>query len=144
MRINYVFLICLMALSMSVAAQSRDEKLVAESVEKLRKAMIDPDRATLEKIASVKLSYGHSSGKIEDKAAFIEALVSGQSDFITIKLSDQTITVSGNTAIVRHVLEGDTKDSGKPNKVKIAVLLVWNQKGAGWQLLARQAVKLVQ
>ncbi|RYG48953.1 MAG: nuclear transport factor 2 family protein, partial [Chitinophagaceae bacterium] len=84
MRINYLFLICLMALSLSATAQSRDEKLVAESVERLRKAMIDPDRTTLDKLASVKLSYGHSSGKIEDKAGFIEALVSGQSDFINI------------------------------------------------------------
>jgi hypothetical protein len=124
--------------------QTKDEKLVAQAVETLRKAMVDPDEATLERIASAKLSYGHSSGKVEDKAAFIEALVSGKSDFVTIKLSDQTIAVSGNTAIVRHTLEATTNDGGRPGNVKIAVLLVYNQKGTAWQLLARQAVKLAQ
>ncbi len=124
-------------------AQTKDEKLVADAVEKLRKAMIDPDKTTLEKLTSVKLSYGHSNGKIEDRAAFIQALVSGQSDFVDIKLKDQTITVSGNTAIVRHLLEGTTNDGGRTGNVKIAVLLVWNQKGTAWQLLARQAVKVI-
>jgi hypothetical protein len=37
--------------------------------------MLDGDKASLDKIAAPELSYGHSSGTIEDKAAFIEALV---------------------------------------------------------------------
>jgi ketosteroid isomerase-like protein len=125
-------------------AQTKDEKLVAEAVEKLRKVMIDPDKSTLEKLTSVKLSYGHSSGKIEDRSAFIQSLVSGQSDFVEITLKDQNISVSGNTAIVRHLLEGTTNDGGRRGAVKLAVLLVWNQKGTTWQLLARQAVKITQ
>lgn len=144
MRLHSLFICCFLGFSLVSVAQTKDEKLVAQAVETLRKAMIDPDKATLDRIASVKLSYGHSSGKLEDKAAFIEALVSGKSDFVNIKLSDQTITVSGNTAIVRHTLEGTTNDGGKAGNVKIAVLLVYNQKGTAWQLLARQAVKLAQ
>jgi hypothetical protein len=131
-----------MVFSVAVIAQTKDEKAVADAVESLRKAMVDPNKATLEKLTSVKLSYGHSNGKLEDRAAFVESLVSGQSDFITIKLLEQTITISGNTAIVRHILEGSTNDGGKPGTVRLAVLLVWNQKGTSWQLLARQAVKL--
>ncbi len=125
-------------------AQTKDEKLVAESVERLRKAMIDPDKTTLEKLTSPKLSYGHSNGLIEDRATFVQALVSAKSDFTDIKLREQTITVSGNTAIVRHFLDGTTNDGGRAGTVKLAVLLVWNQKGTSWQLLARQAVKITQ
>ena len=128
----------------SLQAQTKDEKLVADAVEKLRKVMIDPDQATLEELTSVKLSYGHSNGKIEDRSAFVQSLVSGQSDFVDIKLRDQSIAVSGNTAIVRHLLDGTTNDGGKTGTVKLAVLLVWNQKGTSWQLLARQAVKITQ
>jgi hypothetical protein len=144
MRLHYLFILSSLAFSSVAFGQTKDEKAVAQAVETLRKAMIDPDKATLDRLASVKLSYGHSSGKIEDKAAFMEALVSGKSDFVNIKLSDQTIAVSGNTAVVRHTLEGTTMDGGKAGNVKIAVLLVYNQKGTAWQLLARQAVKLAQ
>jgi uncharacterized protein DUF4440 len=144
MRLYYLLITCIMAYSTTVTGQSRDEKAVAEAVETLRKAMVDPDKTTLERLTSSKLSYGHSSGKVEGKSSFVESLVSGSSDFVSIKLNEQTVIVSGNTAIVRHVLEGATNDGGKAGTVKLSVLLVWNQKGTAWQLLARQAVKLAQ
>jgi len=144
MRLQLLAFTCLMACSIGLTAQTKDEKAVSEAVELLRKTMVDPDKATLDKLTSVKLSYGHSSGKVEDKTSFVESLVSGKSDFVSITLSNQTIVVSGNTAIVRHQLEGNTNDNGKPAPVKLAVLLVWNQKGTSWQLLARQAVKVAQ
>lgn len=122
-------------------AQNGDQG-VAQAVEKLRKLMIDPDKAGLEAIASDRLSYGHSSGKIEDKAAFVEALTSGASDFKSIELTDQTITVVDNTALVRHKLTGETIDKGNTGQVKIGVLLVWVKQKNDWKLLARQAVKV--
>jgi hypothetical protein len=88
------------------------------------------------------LTYGHSSGLIEDKAAFVEALVSGKSDFVAINLSEQTIKVTGNTATVRHKLSGDALNSGAPSKLNLSVLLVWVKINGDWKLLARQAVKI--
>ncbi len=43
-------------------AQSADEKAVGDAVEKLRKAIVDADGATLTKLTSPLLSYGHSNG----------------------------------------------------------------------------------
>lgn len=123
-------------------AQTKDEKDVAAAVESLRKAMIDPDKASLEKLTTAELSYGHSTGKVQDQAAFVDALVSGASDFVTIDLSEQTIKVAGNTAVVRHILNATNNDGGKPGVVKIAVLLVWVKQNKEWKLLARQAVKI--
>ena len=105
--------------------QSKDVAAVQAAVEQLKKAMIDADKATLEKLTSEDLSYGHSGGKIENKTEFVEALVSGKSDFATIDLTDQTVKVTGNTAIVRHALSGNTVDGGKPNTVHLYVMLVW-------------------
>ncbi|HTL10364.1 MAG TPA: nuclear transport factor 2 family protein, partial [Chitinophagaceae bacterium] len=112
------------------------------AVETLRKAMLDGDRAALLKVSSPNLSYGHSGGKVEDQAAFVEALASGANDFVTIDLSEQTVKVTGNTAIVRHKLNGTSNDGGKPGVVKLSVLTVWVKQGKDWKLLARQAVKL--
>jgi ketosteroid isomerase-like protein len=67
--------------------------------------------------------------------------VSGKSDFKTIQLTDQTISIHGKTAIVRHSLVAETLDGGKPGSVKLFILTVWSKEKGGWKLLARQAVK---
>ena len=126
----------------TVSAQSKQETAVAAAVEKLRKAMIDGNRQDLENIAHDKLSYGHSSGLVESKTEFVEKIASGKSDFVTIDLADQTISVSGNTAIIRHKLNATTNDNGKPGEVHLLVLLIFQKEQKQWKMLARQAVKL--
>ncbi|GAB4033050.1 nuclear transport factor 2 family protein [Spirosoma gilvum] len=121
---------------------AKDQDAVSQAVEQLRVLMISPDKAKLDALAADQLSYGHSGGKIEDKAAFIEALTSGASDFVSIELTDQVVTVVDNTALVRHKLSAETLDKGKPGQVKLSVLLVWVKQKGSWKLLARQAVKI--
>jgi ketosteroid isomerase-like protein len=127
-----------------VMAQSKDETAVAAAVESLRKAMLDADKANLDKYTAPELSYGHSSGRVETKAEFVESLVTGKSDFTSINLTDQTIKMAGNTAIVRHVLAGETNDNGNKATVKISILTIWQKQKGEWKLLARQAVRLPQ
>lgn len=123
-------------------AQSKSEKEIADVVEQLRVAMVDANKASLETLTDDKLSYGHSSGHIEGKKEFVEKIVTGQSDFVTLEFSDQTISISDNVAIVRHILIAKTNDAGKgPGEVNLKVLLIWQHQKSGWKLLARQAVK---
>ena len=131
-----------LVLTVYVTAQSKDETAVAGAVEKLRKAMIDGNKEELVSIVLDKLSYGHSSGHVEGKDEFVEKIVSGKSDFVTIDLAEQAISVSGNTAIVRHKLNATTNDNGKPGEVHLLVLLVFQKDHKEWKLLARQAVKI--
>jgi hypothetical protein len=122
-------------------SQLKHEKEIADAVESLRNAMINADKPTLEKLTADELSYGHSSGKVETKKDFIENIVSGKSDFVTIELTNQTIQITGNTAVVRHALSATNNDNGKPGTVKLLILLVWQKQKGNWKLLARQAVK---
>lgn len=142
-KIVPLIIILFMSITNSIA-QSKSEKEVEQAVERLRKAMISGDRAELNAIASEKLTYGHSSGKIENKAEFVDVLATKKSDFVSITLSNQTIDVEGNTAIVRHVLDADTNDGGKPGKVHLGIVLVFNKDKSDWKLMARQAVRLPQ
>ena len=140
---KYLFsLLLLSVLSLTAISQTKDEKAVATAVEKLRMAMITGDRGMLESIAADSLSYGHSGGKVENKNEFVEGIASGKSDFVTIELSGQTISVVNNVAVVRHILNATTNDGGKPGTVKIHVLTVWEKVKGDWKMLARQAVKL--
>lgn len=134
--------ITFMLVTFSVQAQNKNENKVAAAVERLRKAMIDGNKTELEDLVSDQLSYGHSGGHIDDKKEFVEKLTTGKSDFVTIDLTEQTISISDKTAIVRHKLSATTNDGGKPGEVHLLIMLVWQKKGGKWILLARQAVKI--
>ncbi len=139
---HFFSLLAFCAIFQFASAQSKDETAVEAAVQSLRKAMIDADKAGLEKLTAARLSYGHSNGRIEDKATFIGNLVSGQSDFVTMDLSAQTIAITGQTAIVRHALSGQTKDGGKEGMINLHVMLVFGKEAGQWKLVARQAVKI--
>ena len=118
------------------------EPAVAAAAERLRIAMIDPTPVALGALVAEDLSYGHSGGKVDTKTSFIADLLSGASDFVAIAITDQTVRIVGNDAIVRHTLSADTNDSGKPGKVALKILGVWQTPGGDWKLLARQAVRI--
>ena len=124
-------------------AQPAEEAAVAAAVEALSRAMIAVDTAQLGALSSDALSYGHSAGRIETKAQFIANLVARNSAFRSINLTDQTISVSGSEAIVRHTFTGETVNpAGAVSPVRIGVLQVWRKEGATWRLLARQAFRI--
>lgn len=142
MRLMLLSTLMLSVFAAPVFAQSRDEQAVSGAVEALRKALVDPDKATLDALVLDELTYGHSNGNLQDKAAFEEALLNKSSDFVTIDLTNQTVKVVGNTAWVRHTLTATTNDGGKPGNAHLSVLLIWVKQKGQWRLLARQAVKV--
>ncbi|MFA6276483.1 MAG: nuclear transport factor 2 family protein [Pedobacter sp.] len=139
---KYILLLLLASANVMVKAQTTEEKKVLSAVENLRLALISGEKAALENVAATDLSYGHSSGKVQDKAAFVEAIVSGASDFVSIEFKNQSVKVTGKTALVRHELHAKTNDGGKPGEVHLGILLVWQKQGKEWKLLGRQAYKL--
>jgi ketosteroid isomerase-like protein len=141
---RYLLFVVITFCSIHLFAQSKSEKQVATATEALRKAMVDGDRVVLDNLAAAQLSYGHSGGHIDDKKEFVEKIASGNSDFLSIDLTEQTVTVSGKTAIVRHILTAKTHDKGKDvADIKLRIILVWQKQAGSWKLLARQAVKVV-
>lgn len=114
--------------------------MIAEAVEKLRKAMVDTDRETLKNLTAEELSYGHASGLIEDKEHFVHAI--GSRDFFKkIELSDQIIQSEGDIAIVRHRFQAEVTINGNFVTPDVRVLQVWKNKEGEWKLVARQAFK---
>lgn len=131
----------LLACTLAAGAQVKKSFALTFSLLEFREALIDAKQETLDKLTMEALSYGHSNGKVDDKKTFIEKIVSGQSDFVSIDITDETLYMSGKTAIVRHTLKARTNDGGNPGEVQLKVLMVWKKKGRSWKLLARQAVK---
>ena len=130
------------AFSMAAWAGPADEAALAKAVETLRTAMLAADKAQLLAVASDKLSYGHSSGKLENKAEYADAIAGKKAVFKTLEFKDQTIAVTDNTAIVRNTFVSDVEVDGKVTPVKVGVMQVWQKEGEAWKLFARQAFKL--
>jgi hypothetical protein len=119
-----------------------DETAVANAVEAFRKAMMANDRKQLDRMCTNALSYGHSSGKIQNKTEFLDGATNGQSTWKSITLSDQKITVVGRNAIARFIFTGESESQGKTNNVHFGVLMIWIKSGSNWRLLARQGYKI--
>ncbi len=137
-----IVLILFCSVNLSLFAQDKEVAAVEKAVEELREAMISGERAKLTSLSSKKLTYGHSNGLIENQDEFVEALASGESNFTSIILSDQSVDISGKVALVRHNLQGTTHNKGaSPAEVNLGILLVWQKEGKNWKLLARQAFK---
>ena len=141
---KFFLAVILFLMSAHLNAQTKNEQSLLAAVDQLKNAMVSGDRSVLEAISATDLTYGHSSGKLEDKATFVETIASGKSDFVSIELKNQTVKITGKTAIVRHELHAKTNDGGKPGEVHLGIMLVWQQQGKDWKLLARQAYKLPQ
>ena len=124
------------------AGAGGDEAAVNQAIEDLRKAMIDADKARLEDLVADQLSYGHSGGVIESKEQFITVIVSKKTIYKSIALSEPSVAVVGNNAIVRHIFSAVTESDGKAASARVGALQVWQKQGTGWKLLARQAFRL--
>lgn len=138
-------MLMLMMVCLSCTSKKEDNSTLAveKAVEVFRQTMLQPDQLKFEELTSPVLTYGHSSGLIEDRATCIGSMVSGKFKFLSIDLTNQHIDIEGNTAIVRHEFNASTHDEGKPaGKVRLSVLQVWSKYEGHWHLIARQAVKI--
>jgi Domain of unknown function (DUF4440) len=118
-----------------------DTAAVTEAVSNLTKAMLAADKPKLEALTADELSYGHSSGVVQTKSAFIDVIVNKQTVYKSIELSSASIVLAGSNAVVRHNWLGESgpADGSKWTVSKIGILQVWQKKGSDWKLLARQA-----
>ena len=117
-----------------------DIRAVENNVSELNEALIKKDAGSLTALSSSGLSYGHSKGKIENRDQFVKNVISeGATQFVSIETENQTVEIVGNNAIVRHTLKVETSKNGVSGNLNIQNLLVWQNSGGKWELIARQA-----
>ena len=123
-------------------AAAGDEAAVDQAVEALRKALLEADKARLTELAADQLSYGHSDGRVQNKAEFIDGVVTRKAVVKSLAFPELHVAVVGDAAIARHIFTSESETDGKTSTVKIGALQVWQKQGGSWKLLARQGFKL--
>ncbi|VVP67208.1 hypothetical protein PS918_00533 [Pseudomonas fluorescens] len=124
-----------------VAASASSDKDVAQAVDHLTDAMLHKNIAQLQALTADNLTYGHSSGKIQGKKDFISDIETGKSAFKSIETQNQTITVSGDVALVRHHFSAQAIKPEGLVPTEIENFQVWQKQHGKWVLVGRQAFK---
>ena len=121
-----------------------DNEGVEKAVAEFTKAVVEADKAKFENLLSKDLVYGHSNGAVQNKQEFIEEIISlTPFDYLSVNVNDQTIKISGNVAVVRHIYVAQAKNrTGDIVDIRIGNMMVWVKNGKDWKLLSRQAYRL--
>ena len=131
-------------LVISPAFAGQDEDSVAKSLEAFRAAQAAINAEVLASLCASELSYSHSDGRVEDKAAFVANATNGKSKWLSLVYEDPKIRVVGPAAIVRFrwIGEQEAIADGKKTSTHLHILMNWQKQGAEWKLLSRGATKL--
>jgi hypothetical protein len=126
------------------SAVAAGEEAVAARVEAFRAAQLTSDPKALDGLCAPELSYSHSDGRVQDKAVFVADATSGRNPFTKVEYRDPTVRVAGDAAVVRFhwLAEQKAAADGKVTNTDLHILMVWQQRGSDWVLLARSATKL--
>src|SRR6266536_5149428 len=116
-------------------AASADEEAVAKNVEAFRAAQVAADAKALEALCAAELSYSHSDGRVEDRAAFVANATNGKSKILSLAYKDPKIAVVGPAAIVRFHWMGEAESvpDGKKTTTNLHILMNWQKQGADWK-----------
>ncbi|HZT89765.1 MAG TPA: nuclear transport factor 2 family protein [Stellaceae bacterium] len=123
-------------------ALAEEDGGLAAAVEALRKAILAADKAQLEALTAPQLSYGHSDGRVQTKAEFIDGVVNRKARVKSLDFPELKLGTAGDAGIARHLYVSESEQDGKTNNVRIGVLAVWQNQDGTWKLLARQGYKL--
>lgn len=139
---SIIVLSMFIGLSSHSQSTNSEKENVSNAIKALYGAMVNPNKQILELYTTDDLTYGHSSGTLENKEKFIDEVLNGSFDYLSIDPADQSINISGKNAVVRHLFIAKGSNDGKIMDVHIGVLMVFQKKKGHWKLLARQAYKL--
>lgn len=138
------FLFLFAAVYTSSFAQNAKEEAVWQRVGVLTDAVFGKkDSLVLVDLVSSKVTYGHSTGLIENKATMIKNAVGNKGSYKNVELERISISVDDKAAVLRHNLRGVSVDAaGAESPLNIQILQVWKKEKGKWRLWARQAVKI--
>ena len=137
-----LLLLALICVTFVAAADTGAENEVRAAMQAWRQARISHNRAALQKLYAPDLRYVHSTGEEERRQKAIDTIADGKERVDTCDFADMTVQTYGNTAVVWAKLTLRTTSQGKTTTLILGTLYVWVKNAPGWQLLARQAVRL--
>ena len=115
-----------------IALAGADEDAIAKSVEAFRAAQAAGNADGIAPLCAEELSYSHSSGAVDTKAALLDGVKNAKYKWTTLEYKNPTVRVVGPQEFT----------DGKKTPQNLAILMNWQKQGNEWKLLSRSATKL--
>ncbi|HYI29755.1 MAG TPA: nuclear transport factor 2 family protein, partial [Bradyrhizobium sp.] len=94
-----------------------DEDAVAKGVEAFRVAQAAGNAEGIAPLCAEELSYSHSSGAVDDKAALLAGVKNAKYKWTSLEYKNPTIRIVGPAAIVRFNFVGEQEFAADGKKV---------------------------
>jgi hypothetical protein len=138
---QYLVVLILM-FSATAFGHTKEEEALRIQMKRFDHGLLVKDTLSLRETTHPDITYGHSNGWIETRRDLLADLYNGKISYMLIEPKEATITISGETAIVRYDAQIDAALEGIAGSYKLRVLQVWVKKNKTWLLLARQSAGL--
>jgi hypothetical protein len=107
------------------------------------RALVERDFDTLAQLLADDLLHVHSTGVVQDKAAYLD-YVRGPLAFLSVERRDLKVKMFGDAAVMTGAMSNVMQPPGPavPVTVESHVVQMWVPGSAGWQLALFQATRL--
>jgi ketosteroid isomerase-like protein len=102
------------------------------------------DRAALAAIYSDDLHYGHSNGKVDNKASQLQGVISGPNRYDKIEYKERTFIPAGPGVVLmkgRALVHMTGKADGNKSMIDLNYLAVWREENGKWRFFAWQSCR---
>jgi hypothetical protein len=144
MKKLFLFLLPFAAFAVSLRAATDPVLDAVRSADDTRvTATVAANREKLDAIFSDNLIYTHSSGAVNNKAAYMDAIVSGKTKYFSIVYESRSFeAVAPGIVLMRGRCTIHSANSGQPVENYLAFLGVWREENGAWRFLAWQSCHL--
>jgi Domain of unknown function (DUF4440) len=138
------FILLFLALALTLRAEENPKLAALKAADSARiAALTAPTAPALETILSDDLRYAHSSGTVDTKKSFIQALTSGKMKYASITYDEQNFTFPAPTiALMNGRAQVKVSTEKGDLDMQLAFLSVWREENGQWRFLAWQSCKL--
>jgi hypothetical protein len=147
MRLPFLFTLMVVGLCAAGAAAAEDcsgtitadEALSAENARYA--AQTSNDFAAMERLFGEDLHYNHSSNLVDNKAAYIQSMQSGDVRYRVMKQSDTKVRTYGCVAIITGAGDYEVTVKGKEMSVPLRFHAIWVKRAAGVQFISWESTR---
>ena len=133
---------CLLAFSPQAKAANPLEEVALKLEQQWEDALTHSDTGALEKLYAETIIYTHSSGKVDTKSSYINAIKSGASKYLSMKRDDIKVVLYGQTAVVSCHWEVHVLSQGNKIDINARYLHVYVQQPDGWKMVAHESTRI--
>lgn len=121
----------------------RDDEAVVDAAHRRAVALASGDGAALADLLHPEFRWTSHRGQTFDRSAYLDSNVSGGLVWRAQTLSDVSVTVAGDTAVLTCRVTDEVERDGRAERFSMPMTQVWVRSMSGWLCLAGHAGPLL-